>query len=316
MKNVFLEFGRHVKQKLKPLFRDIGFFEQRDILRMMGLKKAIQFNWVLARAHLRNLKGARNYHVLSEPEIRTTPKSDTLFILGSGYSLNDITPEQWREISKHDTLGFTGSVYQKWIPLDYHLVRGWGEGATLGVDWVNNARSYADLLEGNPFFKNTILLLQGEYFGHFCNTLLGYNLLRSGRSVYRYRTARGFGPPTSNLSQGIRHITGTLSDVVNFAYCVGWKKVVLLGVDLYDNRYFWLKSDETWKIDYATGKGHPDKVNDRGGRYDQDHPTVKNGILPLIENWKPYFDQAGIELSVYNPKSLLASVLPVYKIRN
>ena len=36
-------------------------------------------------------------------------RSDTIYIFGSGYSLNEITREQWGEIEKHDTMSLRKS---------------------------------------------------------------------------------------------------------------------------------------------------------------------------------------------------------------
>ena len=75
-------------------------------------------------AHAATVSGtARAYRALTEEELRRTRKSDTVFIFGSGYSLNDIPPEQWREIERHDTLGFNWFVHQRFVRCDYQLIR-------------------------------------------------------------------------------------------------------------------------------------------------------------------------------------------------
>src|SRR5207249_1724538 len=122
------------------------------------------------------------------------------------------------------------------------------------------------------------------------------------------------GPPTRSFSQGLRHSNGTLSDVVNCAYILGWTRIVLVGVDLYDSRYFFLPPEKTLGMDPATGTTTGVEFNQwRGQRYDQLHNTARGGIVDLMANWRALLEADGVELSVYNPKSLLAGPLPVFR---
>ena len=80
---------------------------------------------------------------------------------------------------------------------------------------------------------------------------------------------------------------------------MGWKHIVLVGVDLYDRRYFWLPPNETRLIDSV-----------RNFTFDD---PAKDGKVESIGKWKTIFEQHGVNLYVYNPKSLLTDVLPLYK---
>ena len=51
----------------------------------------------------------------------------------------------------------------------------------------------------------------------------------------------------------------------------------------------------------------------RGNRYDQTHYTArKGGVVDLMGEWRAQFEREGIDLLVYNPRSLLTDVLPIY----
>jgi hypothetical protein len=101
---------------------------------------------------------------------------------------------------------------------------------------------------------------------------------------------------------------------VNVAACLGWKHIVLAGVDLYDSRYFWLGPDETLEFDPVTELLKPGKINTVGnGPYDR-HNTARNGVVQRMEAWRHHLESRGIQLSVLNPRSLLADVMPVYRI--
>ena len=284
---------------------------QANHLRQRGVGDLIRWNHLLIDAAVRERLARRRYQMLDEPAVLSARRSDTVFVFGSGYSLNEITPAEWDAIAAHDTFGFTAFIHQRWVRTDFHLIRGGLEGS---LRWREYADDFCRTLNENPYFANTILFLQGEYQAQFSNQILGYGLLREGSRIYRYTTARGDGPPTRSLGEGLRHMGGTLSDAVNAAACLGWTHIVLAGVDLYDSRYFWLGPNETYGLDERSGLLAPAEVNVRGWRYDQVHNTARNGVVDIMGRWREHLErERGIRMSVFNPKSLLTSVMPVYE---
>jgi len=282
-------------------------------IRDLGPGGYVRWHQGLFDAWQRERSNRRSYHALSEGEVRASRKSDTVFIFGSGYSLNDISSDEWRHFEKHDTLGLSGFIYQKWVRVDYHLIRGWVEVKAGAFNWQAHTQDFAAVLNSNAHFKDTVLILQGEYLAQFCNALVGYGLLRHGTRIFRYRTARGVKAPTQRFAEGLSHAYGTISDAINFAYCMGWAQIVLVGVDLYDSRYFWLKSNETLTVDAVTGMLVPSEITLRGNRFDEKHNAVNHGILQGMSCWRELFEQKKVSLAIYNPRSLLSDVLPIYR---
>ena len=284
---------------------------QYHFLRERGPLQFAKLNALLIDSAVRERLNRSAYRMLDERQLASARRSDTVFIFGSGYSLNDITAAQWQHIAGHDTFGFTSFIYQHWVRVDYHLIRG-------GVEHVLGSRPFAEdfcrTLNANPLFADTCFILQGEYRAMFANQILGHRWLRPGARVYRYRTAPESGLPTSSLQDGVRHTGGTLGDAVNMAACLGWKHIVLAGVDLYDSRYFWLRPDETLEFDPATGLLKPGTINARGHRPDEPHNTARNGVVEMMGQWRQHLERdRGIRMSVLNPRSLLANVMPLYR---
>ncbi|OFW15365.1 MAG: hypothetical protein A3F69_02320 [Acidobacteria bacterium RIFCSPLOWO2_12_FULL_66_10] len=284
---------------------------QYNFLRERGPLQFAKLNALLIDSAVRERLNRSAYRMLDERQLASARRSDTVFIFGSGYSLNDITAAQWQHIAGHDTFGFTSFIYQHWVRVDYHLIRG-------GVEHVLGSRPFAEdfcrTLNANPLFADTCFILQGEYRAMFANQILGHRWLRPGARVYRYRTAPESGLPTSSLQDGVRHTGGTLGDAVNMAACLGWKHIVLAGVDLYDSRYFWLRPDETLEFDPATGLLKPGTINARGHRPDEPHNTARNGVVEMMGQWRQHLERdRGIRMSVLNPRSLLANVMPLYR---
>ena len=285
---------------------------QYNFLRERGPVQFATLNAMLLASVVRERLNRPSYRTLDEHQLVSARRSETVFIFGSGYSLNDITAEEWRQIAAHDTFGFTSFIYQHWVRTDFHLIRGGLENVLMSKPF---AEDFCRTLNANPLFADTCFVMQGDYRAMFANQILGHRWLRPGARVYRYKTAPEEGLPTHSLAEGVRHTGGTLGDVVNVAACLGWSHIVLVGVDLYDSRYFWLQPDETLEFDPATGLLKAGRVNPRGHRADELHNTARNGVVEMMGQWRTHLErERGIRMSVFNPRSLLAGVMPVYQL--
>ena len=285
---------------------------QLFLLRSHGLLNLIAYNYHLCWLSFKSKINVKLYYnLVKTSSLSKYRRSSRVYIFGSGYSLNDITRNEWDEIEKHDTLGFNTFVRQHWIRVDFHLVRGWREGANINLN-PSHILELAQLINNSSFYSETILLLQNEHFAHTSRLLLAEKMLTKGSQISFYHTANYAPLPTSSISHGLRHLSGTLTDAINFAFCMGWREIVLVGVDLYDTRYFWLDPEKTISIDYNTGDMHESLTSDRGQRYDEPHSTVSSGVLSEVAQWAEFMKSYGVELSVYNPNSLLAKKIPLH----
>jgi hypothetical protein len=301
---------RILRQVVPPRTRHL-LQSEINMLRDDGLAKAVRFNGMLADAWLRNRIARHHYNLLTEAKAAQLRRSDTVFVFGSGYSLNRITADEWAHIASHDVFGFNAFYYQRWIPVQFHLLRGglYGE-----LRWRPYAEEVVEAIRANERYRATVFVMQEEFLASFTNQLIGHRLLPRVPGILRYATARGEGTlPTTAIADGLRHQAGTLSDAVNCAFCLGWRHIVLAGVDLYDSRYFWLPPNQTTTVDRANATVVGASANALGGnRFDERHYTTRNGVVELMDQWRVFFAERGVRLSVYNPQSLLAGVLPVY----
>jgi hypothetical protein len=235
------------------------------------------------------------YNVIDERELRATRKSDTLFIFGSGMSLNALTDAECREFERHDVMGFNRFPRQRFVRCDYHLIR---EVAPVRGDerslWVQ-LEEYADYLRGNQLFRDAVLLVQTGVRALNGNQMIGLRLLPKTNRVFLWRTLLNRRQPSGSFSEGLTHALGTLYECVDFGFIMGWKRIVLVGVDLYDRRNFWMTREEASSPAAA-----------------ELHTTARDGMIELMAQWKAIFEKQGVQLYVYNPKSLLADCLPVW----
>jgi hypothetical protein len=285
-----------------------------SLLRNNGLWQWFRFNAYLLRLRVRaNEKARSRYRLVDAKDLASLRRSNRVYVFGSGFSLNDLTANEWSEIEMHDTIGFNGFVRQRWIRVDFHLVRGWGEGANVGYNWQREVTELAELINDNPCYQDTVFLLQDEHFAQVSRVLVAEELLKSGVRIARYHTAPAGLDPSVSLVNGLRHLSGTLSDAVNLAFCLGWNEIVLVGVDLYDTRYFWLGPEETLFTNYKTGESWASATSDRGQRFNEPHSTVQNGAIDEMARWAAFMRRRGVEMFVYNPRSLLSKRIPTLR---
>jgi hypothetical protein len=243
-------------------------------------------------ALVRNALGRRSYRQLSVDELRATRRSDTVFIFGSGYSLNAISASEWQQIARHDTVSFRAFPKQSFIRADYHVT---GE-----VDFLDE---YAERLRENPLYRDTVFVVQKGWRAYNGNNLIGRRLLNPGSRIFRYqRICRGvFAPPSRDFKTGLVHGYGSVVSVTNFAYLMGWRTIVLAGIDLNDKRYFWLPPTET-------------RTYEKPGITVESTFTGAADIVSMLGRWGELFEREGVKLWVHNPHSLLTRVLPVFRL--
>lgn len=242
------------------------------------------------RAWLQDRQNRGAYQRLTEQDLRAARRSDTVFICGTGSSLRDIAPEEWARIGAHDVFSFRDFPRQRGVRADFHMT---GE--------VDILEEYAAAINDNPLYANTLFLVQEGFTAWMGNRLIGERALRPGAPVFRYwRRDRGrMVMPSAHFEDGVAHGFGSVVGAVNIALLLGWRRIVLVGVDLYDHRYFYLPPDQTRAVEKA-GVSH-------------DSPFTNGAlIVEQLGRWDAALRPRGIQLYAYNPRSLLTRHLPVF----
>lgn len=240
------------------------------------------------------------YRLLSAEALRGARRSDTVFVFGSGASLLDLGPDDWADIAAHDTFGFNWFVHQRFVRCDFHLVRRIADSDRDASVWRPEIEQYFSLIRSSPEFADTVLLLQHEPAAIAANRALALGLVELERRVFLWRTRPG-DELSRSLDEGLCHGSTTLLDTVNAAYLMGWRRIVLVGVDLYDRRYFWLPPGEARWVDAQ-----------RGAVAASPHSQSGTGLIERMRNWRIELSAAGVDLEVHNPRSLLREALPLY----
>ena len=276
------------------------------------LMQMVKSNVVYYISKILKLKSEAN--VTDIEDIKKGRRKDTIFIMGSGYSINDITREEWQHfVDVGDILSFNYFFRGKFLPITYHICGEIGGAPNYGLILINNKqrkniKAYYEELFSNPYYKDTIYFLR--YKIDFTKApvpiaLWALFFLKAFKNKqvcpYRIVTQKDAISEPSDSIYAIVHLNATLSDVVNISYILGYKEIVLVGIDLYDRRYFWLERNETEKSDLNRGKTYSDI-----------HATADN-VLRGMAVWNKYLIKKDVRLYIYNPRSLLNKVLPVYR---
>jgi hypothetical protein len=244
----------------------------------------------LARLWFLDRRARSRYRLLSEGELLATRRSDMAFVFGSGRSLIEISDDEWTRMAEHDTISLRDFPRQQWVRADYHL--------TSEVDFIEE---YAARLRDNVRYADTIFVVQAGIRAECGNELVARGLYPQGARLFRYRRRRSrTASPSRSIAQGLVHGSSSIFDAANFAYAMGYRRIVLVGVDLYNKEYFWLDAGET-----RAYEAH---------RADARNVFLGAGpIVSLMGVWHDVLAEDGVELLVYNPRSLLAAHVPVFE---
>ncbi len=267
----------------------------------------------LISARLSALKSASYYNFLDAEAMRLRRKSDRVFIFGSGFSINEIAGSEWAHFRRDDTMGFSGSIYMDRIPLDFLLLRAWTETTRGSLAWQKDTNEVLKVISCNRYLDNTVFALQSGLTAVFTNRLIGKRLWLRDRATFCFLSDKISRFPHTRLEDGLVHGKSTLCSAISLAVALGYKKIVLVGVDLYDSRYFWLPADQTLGWSEHEQRLVASTHTVRGAAASSMHNTAVNGIVDYLGGWRSHLERHhGVVMSVYNPRSLLRRSLPLF----
>ena len=247
----------------------------------------------------------KKYSCIDFDRLRKNKKSNTVFIFGSGSSLNSISASEWDAIDPHDKISFNWFIKQDFLNMDYHLARRVlhydnGDGDHNRTEAKKQINHYFSVLQNNPRYRDSILLLQWEPQGWGARLAVRHDMIDRELTIFPFQTCKdnAIGP---SVHHGLIHTVSTLMDVLSFAFYMGWEKIVLVGVDLTDTSYFWMEAGDTTQF-------QRERTNTLG-----QHSTAVNGIVGEIQNLQKIFVRQGIILYSYNENSLLSEVMETFK---
>lgn len=190
-------------------------------------------------------------------------KSDQAVFLGSGPSINTITDEQWNKIIlEYDAWTVNNWVYHPWfVPDFYHIEVKWYDYELMQKRLLEKKDQYADVNFIFPMNK-TIGMQDGR-------RLPLHEVAFEGARKYHYAMRgrdhkRTHDPFNADYKMHPRVLTKSydmsLTALFELLYKMGYKRIVLFGVDLDNSRYFWTGGDPIYgQVHHQTNKAHEGK---------------------------------------------------------
>ena len=262
-------------------------------------------------------------------------RSDILFVLGSGSSINQIT--NWDTVEACDSVGFNFWMLHEFVPTFYFF-----EAESWYDKYTNHIHSSCELansnLPGRLASFSRLITLKAESYREtslFIKQRPGCKAIellieRSGLAYHPF-VSESFALSTgaqladrctqlrkSYLTRSLRFFSQGVASVellVVFAWQMGYSKVVLCGVDLnntnyffYDQRYRHLANEGLIPPSLQTGQNH--KTND---------PAKAWGgvaVQEVLEIYQKDLLKQDCQIYVENPHSALADAFPLFSLRN
>lgn len=265
----------------------------------------------------RDLARVARLPMLDELDLNTLRTSDTVFILGSGWSINEIPNERWQIIGRHDTIGFNFWPVHSFVPRIFIF-----ENLRTGVQ-RDLYKAFRGLIESRANdYRHTVKIatephpqsqrqLLYELPEEFCENLyVGYTaplIARDEKELatgIRYLESRGTFAPSNHIRWLFKY-GGSVIAMLSLAARMNYRRMVLCGIDLGRQEYF-----------YQCRRRYPDSVDWEFAPRGDIHLTTRRlpWMVPaqqVIYQFKRLvLDPAGIELFVENRSSTLYPVVP------
>jgi hypothetical protein len=211
--------------------------------------RAFLLKHALSDVHLEHKARIKNKLIpLEETNVLRIKKSNTVFILGSGPSINAIHKEKWSAIAKHDSMACNFWLFHNFVPTFYFYEAIRCENGEL----LEVFRRVADrrAIEYAPCIKVVTGL---------ANLAPEFDLFRPdpwANDLYTVYTIPVAARDESEFIYGLRHLrwlrlfrsSGTIrfifkqassvTGLIALAVRMGYKQIVLCGIDLHTGEYF------------------------------------------------------------------------------
>lgn len=250
---------------------------------------------------------------------RVHKTSETLFILGSGPSINTLTEADLVQIREADSIGFNYWPVHPLVPRFYMFQLPPRGDAGLLALLRDRAADYGDvpiILRGSELgrqptrlaqivrenFSNSELYYMNEFPIHSKCTIPVDDLITFVENLGLFTFGR--------VAEYTVKWRGTLGLLLSMAYQVGYKRIILCGIDMNDSRHFYDaaaydSARSTYDLPSAGASNIETMMNRRHGPN-----TVGDYVGALSRRMR---QTAGVEILLASETSALRDVLPLWR---
>lgn len=199
--------------------------------------------------------------LLGFEDLKKFKKSETCVFLGSGSSINRITPKQWGWILSQDVWTVNNWVYHPTIvPNFYHIESKWYDYWILhrrfeekkkryeNCNFIFPDRKYIRFRDGSREKLSDIVFKGAKKFT--------YNMIARDPK----RTHEMFNANYKMKSNALtKSYDMSVTLLFEMMYRFGYVEITLFGVDLYNSYYFWTGRPDCGEVHHQTNKAHEGK---------------------------------------------------------
>ncbi len=274
-----------------------------------------------------NIKSVNSWHgKVIQDDILNHKKSDTIFLLGSGPSINQISDEMWKEIGECDSIGFNYWFINDFIPTYYMFQFPEGDeilDMTLDIlaDRHESLKHVPFILRGSAIANNKVdlndkrveLLKQNEVY--FLNEYPLHMMVETDIDlVLEYLDLLDL-MPFGKLTKFIPKLRSSMALLIVLAYQLGYKKIVLCGMDMKGGfDHFW--DAPQYKEVYEKYRLEVKQANEPiGFELFTEERFSKNTVPEYVYHLSDWMrKKSGVEISVINDGTILYPRLPLFKM--
>lgn len=212
------------------------------------------FTHPVLRPFLHLINCRKKYTSTDLDYISKNRKSDLLFILGIGESINNVTDHEWDVVRQYESLAMNYFLYHSLVPTYYHIEAGRRSKFTMKLSELIQSRKKE--------YKNVVRLVSSRARRKGMHPRMLPELFIEGQTVcfYEYpalvycESSRPFRKEDFKNRYQYR---GSLNLVLYLAYKLGYKKIVLLGCEMNRNVCFWENIKEAQWLQEVCSENKP-----------------------------------------------------------
>lgn len=253
---------------------------------------------------------------IDRDKLLSKKKSDTLFILAAGQSINNLSEKDFNIISEHDSIAINGFGCHGFIPnfysfeLEFQMNR---SAPKIFIDMCKHIIKNIKKYEKTTFIfrQNRIgdkdvddfvreILSKGNSYWNVYDTIPGKTIKEYESYLLWYKKIGLF-----KANDFFPNKSSSLSWIISMAYQMRYKNIVFCGVDLFGDHFY----NNSKELDNRTFQENKSNLHRTGS-------VTQNGVAvqDIIKIWQKHlFNDFGSNLFTSSNYSLLAEFLPVYK---
>ena len=271
-------------------------------------KRHIPYSTTL-RNWIKNCK--KRYTVIEMNEISSKFKtSDTIFILGSGESINNVTPQQWQHIRQHDSFGLNFWPLHSFTPTYYHS------------EYMSNHQIFNYYIQTvaphiKKRYRKTLFFISGNRdVTRGIHPRIVPELFPENPSVCFYTHKEPIRATPEEFSCASFKKTlfyrGSLTQTLDLMNQADYKKIVMVGVDLNNHIQFY---DQLPEVQWCFETGYrirPDTENPgiHGTMIPKPNKMTSEQYIYILNDL--YYKPNNIKLYIASEQSRLAEKIPIY----